>query len=366
MNDCSPPSSRSIFILHQPCTTLALSYRITMAKLSVLPVALALLVLNHFNFAAAQITSSTGSKPAQTYVVKVGINHQFQPEVIQALPGDTVKFDFMPLNHSVVRAEYKYPCIPYEKTGAGKIGFFSGFRPATAILDNPPSWSIKINDSDPILFYCSAPGSCINYEMVGIINPNATTVLATQKDLASKSKFVMQPGEDFPPEAAEIDKPNTPSSTKSSVTTVTATPAASSSAAAVHTKSGLSGGAIAGIAVGGVFVLGLAAALMFFIGRSKTLKETVNRQSQMPPNFPNNHDQPMYQTGFAPMKSPDFHRSSQVGQHEVNQFGHPGHMSMDTAYSAGYSTPRDGGSPPPQFQPHGTPVMVGRQEYRYS
>jgi hypothetical protein len=149
-----------------------------MAPLSKLPAVIALLMLSWFNFVFAQSASGTTlqgatatTKAAATYTVKVGVGHQFEPDVIQALPGDVVKFNFMPLNHSVVRAEYKYPCIPYEKTGAGKVGFFSGFQPVTAILDNPPSWSLKINDSDPILFYCSAPGSCINYHMVGIINP---------------------------------------------------------------------------------------------------------------------------------------------------------------------------------------------------
>lgn len=28
-----------------------------------------------------------------------------------------------------------YPCIPYEMTGRGKVGFFSGFYPVDAILD---------------------------------------------------------------------------------------------------------------------------------------------------------------------------------------------------------------------------------------
>lgn len=44
------------------------------------------------------------------------------------------EFDFYPQNHSVVRAEYKYPCIPYELTGVDKVGFFSGFEPVDAIL----------------------------------------------------------------------------------------------------------------------------------------------------------------------------------------------------------------------------------------
>jgi hypothetical protein len=103
--------------------------------------------------------------------VKAGNSNTFEPDTIQARVGDIVQFDFMPLNHSVVRAEFNYPCIPYEKTGSGKVGFYSGFHPVDVILDSPPSWSIRVNDTNPIFFYCSAPGSCINYQMVGVINP---------------------------------------------------------------------------------------------------------------------------------------------------------------------------------------------------
>src|ERR1700749_4188855 len=94
-----------------------------------------------------------------------------KPEILQANVCDTINFQFFPLNHSVVRAEYNYPCIPYEMTGKGKVGFFSGFHPVDAILDNPPNWTIQINNNDPIFFYCSAPGACIEYQMVGVINP---------------------------------------------------------------------------------------------------------------------------------------------------------------------------------------------------
>lgn len=38
-------------------------------------------------------------------------------------------FQFFPQNHSVARAEYQHPCIPYENTGANKVGFWSGFQP---------------------------------------------------------------------------------------------------------------------------------------------------------------------------------------------------------------------------------------------
>jgi hypothetical protein len=38
-------------------------------------------------------------------------------------------------------------------------------------MSQPPKWNLTINDTSPIFFYCSAPGSCIDYQMVGAINP---------------------------------------------------------------------------------------------------------------------------------------------------------------------------------------------------
>lgn len=46
------------------------------------------------------------------------------------------EFEFFPTNHSVARAEYQHPCVPYELSGEGKVGFFSGFKPIDAVLDD--------------------------------------------------------------------------------------------------------------------------------------------------------------------------------------------------------------------------------------
>ena len=45
-------------------------------------------------------------------------------------------FRFYPQNHSVARAAYKSPCIPYELTGAGNVGFWSGFEPTQIVSNN--------------------------------------------------------------------------------------------------------------------------------------------------------------------------------------------------------------------------------------
>ena len=62
--------------------------------------------------------------------------HRFVPNEITANVGDIISFQFFPPNHSVVRAEFGQPCIPYEYTGENKAGFYSGFYPLDKVLDN--------------------------------------------------------------------------------------------------------------------------------------------------------------------------------------------------------------------------------------
>lgn len=49
--------------------------------------------------------TASSTRAAATWKISVGIDHKFTPDVTQALIGDLIEFDFMPLNHSVVRAE---------------------------------------------------------------------------------------------------------------------------------------------------------------------------------------------------------------------------------------------------------------------
>lgn len=99
--------------------------------------------------------------------------------------------------------------------------------------------------------------------MVGAINPNSSTSITTQQDLARNSAYMLNPGEPFPPEAPLPS--NLPSST--------AVPLAP-----VAQKHGLSAGAIAGIVVAAVFVVSLCGGLFFCWGRTRTIKDEVERK----------------------------------------------------------------------------------------
>ncbi|KAF1945008.1 hypothetical protein EJ02DRAFT_477950 [Clathrospora elynae] len=131
----------------------------------------------------------------------------------------------------VFSAEYGYLCIPIEMTGQGKMGFFSGFHTVNKVLDYPPTYFIVINDTDPMFFYCSAPGSCLTYGMM------------------------LNPGEPFP----------------AGFSLQSITPASAGDIGDMNGKQGLSGGAIAGIVI--------LAALLFFWVRTKSQKDEVDRKA---------------------------------------------------------------------------------------
>ena len=81
-------------------------------------------------------TPTTTQGEVTIHTVAVGkATNQFQPNSINANPGDIVTFQFYPKNHSVIRAEYGYPCVPYEDLHPGSLGFFSGFHPVAQVLD---------------------------------------------------------------------------------------------------------------------------------------------------------------------------------------------------------------------------------------
>lgn len=71
-------------------------------------------------------TSIEGESTIYTVLVGKETN-TYIPNSINPGPGDIVSFHFMEGNHSVIKAEYGYPCIPYEDLeGNEGRGFYSG------------------------------------------------------------------------------------------------------------------------------------------------------------------------------------------------------------------------------------------------
>jgi len=215
--------------------------------------------------ALPQTSTSTTYGNNQTsptnHIVHVGrADHVFSPDVTIADVGDTITFLFYPLNHSVVKMDPEFPCKPYEMIHSKGTGFWSGFQFLQAFRDPPPSYNITINDTQPLWFYCSAIDSCIKFQMVGVINPdNNTFPIAKVKGDASQADFSLSPGEPWPAEGGAQPNPD------GNGTSTGGGGGGSDS----KESSGLSTGAIAGIAIGAVIALALVGLLFFFVGRNK-------------------------------------------------------------------------------------------------
>ncbi|KAK0245841.1 hypothetical protein EDD85DRAFT_802322 [Armillaria nabsnona] len=93
----------------------------------------------------------------------------YDPEAISAQPGDQVVFHFNPKNHTVTQSSFADPCGPKEG------GLDSGFMPVAAnSTDSPPTWTITVNDTQPIWVYCKqaakTPASHCGQGMVFAVN----------------------------------------------------------------------------------------------------------------------------------------------------------------------------------------------------
>lgn len=246
---------------------------------------------------------------------------------------------FYPTGHWIVRSEFNQACIPYEDTGPNKVGFSSGLIDVATTSNNGPTFQVRVNDTNPIFFYCAAPDSCTRYHMVGVINPNSTQTYAEQLESAETAAYQMTPGEAFPSETA-----SSPTSSSSS------TPGGASSSSSDSHHS-LSTGAIAGIAIGGAAVVVLAAALLYLCGRRGGKDSAFARRQSQATTLNGPLQDVRYEGGPVGAKSPGqetFHTTTysahpsndpyQTPMHAGQYGGHP-HGLMPTNYSVSSASP---------------------------
>ncbi|KAH7002901.1 hypothetical protein EDB82DRAFT_425232 [Fusarium venenatum] len=213
--------------------------------------------------------SSTTTTGHATHTINVGAaGHKFTPEDIKADVGDIIEYRFYPDAHWVIRGDYDNPCIPYEYVDTDRSGFSSGPEPVKAITDDAPRYRVRVNNTEPIFFYCGAPGSCVRYHMMGVVNPSKNKTLKGWLKNAADVDYQLTPGEPWPKE--EGFKTSTTSAVPEPTTSTAPNESSSSSPVSGGTTgsdNGLRGSAIAGIVVGSVAVLGIIIGGIYLCGR---------------------------------------------------------------------------------------------------
>ncbi|KAK0632307.1 hypothetical protein B0T14DRAFT_573791 [Immersiella caudata] len=295
-------------------------------------------------------SSSTSTPSGKIVEINVGAEvHKFTPDSVTANVGDIILvelgFNFYPGGHRVARAEFKQPCIPYEYTGAGKRGFWTGIFSPQVISVPPPNYDVPVNDTDPIFFYCGAPGSCNQYSMVGVVNPTKEMTLDIQKAYAANSSHQLVPGEPFPSET--LKPTNTPTSTPPTGGNGE-TGGSSQDASKGSGNSSLGAGAIAGIAIGAAAVLVMGAGIIYLCGRRGGFERAHRKGIQ--PIGPHGSMAPGAINGG--MVENRYMGPTSPGQHTVASF--PGAERDPYRFSGQTTTPLAGhftGTPPPPNSP---------------
>lgn len=102
----------------------------------------------------------------QVVVGGVGVL-QYTPNQVTAVPGDTVSFTFMQLNHTATQSTLQNPC--QQMPG----GFDSGFIPVSVNATSPfPQAQFTVQDMNPVWVYCRQANHC-QQGMVFAINPGS-------------------------------------------------------------------------------------------------------------------------------------------------------------------------------------------------
>ncbi|KAJ8521926.1 hypothetical protein ONZ45_g1428 [Pleurotus djamor] len=103
---------------------------------------------------------------AVTYDVSVGAGGElaYNPQYVNAVPGDVVNFVFHPKNHTATQSAFEAPCVRLAD------GVDSGFNPVADESGHLPNFQFHVTDTTPKWFYCRQTGHC-GRGMVFAINP---------------------------------------------------------------------------------------------------------------------------------------------------------------------------------------------------
>lgn len=112
-------------------------------------------------------SATTTSSTHGVQTVTVGDNNAlaFSPDSITAAVGSSIEFVFYPPIHSATQSSFESPCAPL----ANGTGFWSGAFTTTGDGTNANVFTLTINDTNPIWFFCATLGHCES-GMAGVIN----------------------------------------------------------------------------------------------------------------------------------------------------------------------------------------------------
>ncbi|KAK3990745.1 hypothetical protein QBC44DRAFT_264213 [Cladorrhinum sp. PSN332] len=148
-------------------------------------------------FSTLLLTALASIASAQrTWVVTVAQNGSltYSPNKISAQPGEFVQFQFLAGNHTITQSTFDNPCQPVAMH-TNATGFHSGFQPvaASANMGMIPTYTIQINNTNPLWLYCAQGRHCEN-GMAMVINEPATNpnrTLENYKKLAANAQTVL-------------------------------------------------------------------------------------------------------------------------------------------------------------------------------
>jgi len=166
----------------------------------------------------AAIAAATSASAANVQVQVGNGGLTFTPSSVNASVGDTVSFVFYPKNHTVTQSSFAAPCQPLAS------GIDSGFLPVSANATTVPSFSLTVNATTPLWFFCHQTGHC-EQGMVFAINPTANKSFAAFQAAAKASS-----ADGSPASASNSSSPTNSSSTPSGTSSSAATSTAKNSA----------------------------------------------------------------------------------------------------------------------------------------
>ncbi|TFY58579.1 hypothetical protein EVJ58_g6328 [Rhodofomes roseus] len=107
---------------------------------------------------ASSTSSAAGSTSTYAeHIVIVGADGKlaYEPSNITAAVGDIITFLFMHANHTATQSSFSDPCTSLTETStSGQIGFDSGFMPVANGTSDYPTYTVEVNNTDPMWVYC--------------------------------------------------------------------------------------------------------------------------------------------------------------------------------------------------------------------